>query len=320
MRILLITPNKSAVTYHRLIAPHLALQETQDAKVYMTTDMMDMFHPKFEGMDVIIFSRMILFDHFMVKGRKVMIEEVLDGLKKQGVKVIVDIDDYWKLDKHHILYNHLGEGFEEQTERSLRMAHEVITTNNRLKKKVKPFNKRVHVIPNVLNKYEPQWKQKKYKKKKAITFGYTGGDTHEEDLKQMQCTFKDVDSVAYLEAYKWCFNRIKPYTDTFTYADLYNDIDVNLVPLMQTTFNSCKSNLKVIEAAQKGVACAVSKVPPYTDWMPESLITFEKGKSWESIKDITLEKAQKLGKQLHEEMTETYDIDHQSQRRMEIYS
>jgi hypothetical protein len=44
----------------------------------------------------------------------------------------------------------------------------------------------------------------------------------------------------------------------------YNHIDVSLIPLLDTKFNSCKSELKLIEAGVKGKAAIVSKVRPYT--------------------------------------------------------
>lgn len=44
----------------------------------------------------------------------------------------------------------------------------------------------------------------------------------------------------------------------------YNEIDVSLIPMLPTRFNSCKSELKMIEAGMKGKACIVSNVAPYT--------------------------------------------------------
>jgi glycosyltransferase involved in cell wall biosynthesis len=60
----------------------------------------------------------------------------------------------------------------------------------------------------------------------------------------------------------------KPYRrlwglDTFNYAKLYDLIDVSLVPLHETMFSACKSELKLIEAGFKKKACIVSNVKPY---------------------------------------------------------
>lgn len=60
----------------------------------------------------------------------------------------------------------------------------------------------------------------------------------------------------------------KPYRrlwglDTFNYGKLYNLIDVSLVPLHQTMFSGCKSELKLIEAGFMKKAAIVSNVRPY---------------------------------------------------------
>lgn len=49
-----------------------------------------------------------------------------------------------------------------------------------------------------------------------------------------------------------------------TFGLSYNEIDVSLIPLFDSQFNSCKSELKMIEAGMKGKAAVVSKVKPYT--------------------------------------------------------
>lgn len=52
--------------------------------------------------------------------------------------------------------------------------------------------------------------------------------------------------------------------DVMTYANIYNEIDVSVVPLIDNTFNNCKSELKMLEAGAKGCACIVDHVKPYT--------------------------------------------------------
>ena len=61
----------------------------------------------------------------------------------------------------------------------------------------------------------------------------------------------------------------KPYRRIWTksvqtYGQVYNEIDVALVPLRDTLFNSCKSELKIIEAGTMGKAVICSCVTPYT--------------------------------------------------------
>ena len=54
------------------------------------------------------------------------------------------------------------------------------------------------------------------------------------------------------------------------YGKIYEDIDVLMVPLRDTQFNRCKSELKQIEAGWTCSACMCSDVPPYNDWGTEA--------------------------------------------------
>lgn len=62
------------------------------------------------------------------------------------------------------------------------------------------------------------------------------------------------------EAYHrvWC-------RDVDSYAELYNQIDVLLVPLLENDFNVCKSELKLIEASVMGKAVIASEASPYKE-------------------------------------------------------
>jgi hypothetical protein len=53
-------------------------------------------------------------------------------------------------------------------------------------------------------------------------------------------------------------------TDVENFGYSYHNIDVSLVPLLDTRFNNSKSELKMIEAGMKCKAVIVSKVKPYT--------------------------------------------------------
>ena len=49
------------------------------------------------------------------------------------------------------------------------------------------------------------------------------------------------------------------------YMNFYNEADACLIPLVDSKFNSMKSNLKVLEAATKNAAVIASNVKPYSD-------------------------------------------------------
>lgn len=60
------------------------------------------------------------------------------------------------------------------------------------------------------------------------------------------------------EAYHRVWSR-----DIDSYAELYNQIDVLLIPLLGNDFTACKSNLKMLEASVMNKAVIVSDVEPY---------------------------------------------------------
>lgn len=113
--------------------------------------------------------------------------------------------------------------------------------------------------------------------------------------------------------------------DCFNYGKLYNLIDVSLVPLHESWFSSCKSELKLIEAGFMKKACIVSNVRPYDlvaneynsirikpsrneyDWFVEMRNLC---KEPERIKD--------LGEALHESVKVRYHIDTVNVERKQI--
>ena len=64
------------------------------------------------------------------------------------------------------------------------------------------------------------------------------------------------------EAYKRLWNM-----SVTEYGAHYEQIDVALIPLQKGKFNSCKSELKLIEAGATGCAAIVSDVLPYNKWL-----------------------------------------------------
>lgn len=317
MKILLITPNKGAVTYHRLISPHIVLKDLYDVKVYHTNQEAHIINPAFQDVDIIVFSRVISLSHFEVKGKIYPIEQIIEGLKRQGKKIIIDVDDYWEVDEDHVAADHFNSELHQKVVRNtFRMASEIICTHKRLKKLIKPYNKRVTIIPNTINRKENQWIPNP---NRTHTFGYIGGNTHQEDLESMQTTFKDVSSIAYLNNYDWCFQEIGKPKDEFEYGTLLDNFYCSLAPLRPTKFTKNKSNLKILEAAAKGCAVAVTKTPPYTDWLPDSVITFEPNEGWNRLKAIPKKELIERGEALHNEVLNEYDSENAAHKRFLLY-
>lgn len=108
------------------------------------------------------------------------------------------------------------------------------------------------------------------------------------------------------------------------YATLYNEIDVALVPLVSNSFNSFKSQIKIIEAGWFKKACIVSNVKPYTfDCTKEnSILINPKEDRWGSaMKSLILhpERIKELGEKMHEVVKEKYVMDKVNVVRDQLY-
>jgi len=124
--------------------------------------------------------------------------------------------------------------------------------------------------------------------------GYTlGQDEYKKIEEVMTDNYSlDKDYKEYLLAnfiYGTHYMNDKPYKrlyslDVNNYLRLYNEVDVSLIPLVKNTFNSCKSELKLIEAGMMGKAVICDDVEPYTNHLTE----FNKsGTFYERIVELT---------------------------------
>lgn len=110
--------------------------------------------------------------------------------------------------------------------------------------------------------------------------------------------------------------------DVFNYGRLYDSIDVALAPLIKTTFNSCKSQLKMIEAGFKRKACIVSDVLPYSlDATEENCLTAQPNEWRDKIKYLVNNpnKVFDLQEGLYEYVNKHYHIDVVNVERKQIF-
>lgn len=117
------------------------------------------------------------------------------------------------------------------------------------------------------------------------------------------------------------------YKDVDNYAKGYNEFDVSLIPLVNNRFNSCKSQLKLIEAGFMKKAAICSKVMPYTiDGIDKKNCLMVK----ESANDFGWYQAMKkmiqnqsmvedLAEGLYETVKDKYNVKTVSKERSELY-
>lgn len=275
MRIITVGQRNSGVSFHRLFNPVIYLPK----EYAMMTDVLTEEELE-KGYDILFINR-------YMAGMEV--EEVVRLRDKYGFKLVVDVDDYWNLDAWHILY---GKYPTQKVIDHIKVADLVTCSNNDLAVHVDELNKNWIVIPNALPYGEDQFTDVKTESDK-VRFVYAGSVTHEKDIAILKNPMKRVagDSMVknnstfilcgYSEdkqvAEPWgrmindymCGFKVDGYIrgalPVDQYMNFYNEADACLVPLVESKFNSMKSNLKVLEAATKNAPVICSNVKPYAD-------------------------------------------------------
>lgn len=273
MRIITVGQRNSGVSFHRLFNPLIYLPKDYA----MMTDVLTEEELE-KGYDILFINRYIA-------GMEV--DEVVRLRDKYGFKLVVDVDDYWNLDAWHILY---GKYPTQKVIDHIKVADIVTCSNNDLAVQIDELNPNWIVIPNALPYGEDQFTDVKTESEK-VRFVYAGSITHEKDIAILKnpmkrvagdamvkskssfilCGYSEDKNVAnvwgrMINDYLCGFNvdgYIRAALPVDQYMNFYNEADACLVPLVDSKFNSMKSNLKVLEAATKNAPVICSNVKPY---------------------------------------------------------
>lgn len=108
-------------------------------------------------------------------------------LKKEGIKVIMDIDDLWFVDQRHPMYHQIKiSKMGEKKIELLKIVDYVSTTTPIFAKTIKERLgvKNIIIFPNAVNDEEPQFKLNSTKSDK-VRFGWLGGSSHLHDIELM---------------------------------------------------------------------------------------------------------------------------------------
>lgn len=111
----------------------------------------------------------------------------VNWLKKQGIKVVMDIDDLWFVDQRHPMYHQIKiSKIGEKKIELLKLVDYVSTTTTIFAKTIKDRLgvKNIVIFPNAVNDEEPQFKSEPTKSDK-VRFGWLGGSSHLHDIELM---------------------------------------------------------------------------------------------------------------------------------------
>lgn len=214
--------------------------------------------------------------------------DFLFQLKKDGAKIVMDIDDHYQLDPSHYLYStFLRNGMMQHLISNLKLADVVTTTTPLLASKLRHLNPNIVVIPNALPYDQDQFVLSPDIESKTPII-WCGGASHYNDLKEIQgiplgdkMTFVGFNP----ENTEWKKINIDHPDVTYEgeiklpfYMRGYNGHQFAIAPLGDSIFNSCKSNLKVLEAGAKGIPIICSRVEPYFNSVDKQVVVYADNK------------------------------------------
>lgn len=327
MRILAITSKHSGVGYHRIMLPLVHLHK----EYALVTDVLN-DEVLEKGFDILLINRFL---------NDVSVEKLQEWRNKYNFKLVIDNDDYWYLDPHHVLYErYIRLNIPDRIINYMRIADLCTCTHERLAEKIRKFNSNVEILPNALPYGEEQFFDNKVESDMVRLF-WSGSGTHEKDIHILKNPMKRIYGMpiktviaGYNDLEKDIWHRmmasftyslklnpvIYKYNEVTNYMAAYADSDISLIPLLETEFNSMKSNLKVLETAAKKNPAIVSHVNPYLN-LP---VHYVKSQSdwYKHIKDLCNDKQmrEESGQKLFEYCDKHFNFKQINNQRKHIYS
>jgi len=131
----------------------------------------------------------VVFHSFIHKGtsHETNVERI-KWLKSKGIKVVMDTDDFWKVDHRHPSYENFKKTKRPlKTAELLKLVDHVTTTTEVYASTIKSLLgiKNVHVFPNAVDENEEQFKQKPIESE-LTRFGWLGGSSHLHDIELLK--------------------------------------------------------------------------------------------------------------------------------------
>jgi hypothetical protein len=239
-------------------------------------------------------------------------------LNAYGIKLIVDIDDWWSLP-----YSHPNKSTAKVNAilQTIKIADELHTTHAELANRLQKENPYVPIwiLPNAIDPRREQWLNTEKENTDAV--GYLGALYHDEDLSYNEINLSHLNSYStpFYSQYIGARNSLE-VQDFENYGKLYKKINVSIAPLRPSQFNRLKSNLKALEAGFTKTCIIAQKMHPYVPFLNESNSILCGGPSdWkETLANLDFDHCSKLAEQLHEDV-QFFSIDNINNVRQQCY-
>ena len=313
MKILVLIKNKlNGVVFYRSVVPHSYMLGRWDVDITFR-DNLYLSKEELEKFDIIHTSYSLLE------------KQDVERVKAANVKFIIDIDDYWILDRFHELYDkYKDDDISNMIRWMMSSADAITTTTESLRDKILPYCSKVGVISNTLmddDYVRPKTNPVPY-------MAWLGASNHTMDLMEIQHLQMGFRFPIYIpEMYRLVFKKKFLYYQKQqipNYLGLYNQYEIILSPLRANKFNQYKSPLKLMEAGFFKKPLIISDVDPFKPYLKhkENCLVVRKKSEWAKwckllTKDAELRSY--LGENLKKTIDEHFNIDKFCEKRWTFY-
>ena len=190
IKILVLVSDTDGIGFWRNFMPHLTINDPEfDVDIRMlqdgTLNLLDDNYMK--QYNVLFYNKGIPF------AKPEYTKAFLELIKRNNIKVIFDIDDYWVLSSTHLNYDMWKKTkADEVIIEALKNADYVSTTTSLFADRIKELNPNVEVLANGVNLEEQQWIFNRRPSDK-IRFLWGGGISHMVDLRLLKTPFELFD-------------------------------------------------------------------------------------------------------------------------------
>ncbi|MFA5844405.1 MAG: glycosyltransferase [Coriobacteriia bacterium] len=196
--------------------------------------------------------------------------------KSLGKFCVLDVDDdVWALHPDNPGYEHYSQPGAGDFAREVARAADMVTVaTDYLAELMRPFNKNVLVIRNMLPPEFWPTEAKPVVHEPPVVVGWAGSSSHGPDLRKLCGVVETI--LEYYPQVRFAFSQtceipftpheridIIPPTSVEEYPKMVQSFDVGLAPVLDSRFNRAKSDLKFVEYGICGIPAIASKVVPY---------------------------------------------------------
>ena len=184
IKVLVVPSDKTGVGYYRSLRPHTKMDELFGDKFDI-----DIRYDDANGINWQDVESLKKYDIINIhKGLMRDMDGFLSAMKEckeSGVKIVLDLDDYWEVGKNHPHYlSNKINGVVPMIINNVKLADYVTTTTPIFAEEIKKHNPNVKVFVNAIDEEEEQFIPQPIKSDK-LRFGFIMGSTHLHDMEML---------------------------------------------------------------------------------------------------------------------------------------